>query len=460
MSEGEIQYGFLHAIRVAKRALTTRNRKANRPVNYDGILGELVRAPGYCPHVETPQEPIHVFGLTAAEMKVRLDDWYRNTKIERIGRDGPYKTRPMETQTRLHAAVVSYPVAGADMTAADEELSSLYFELSDAFVRRLYGGHLLSIYEHRDEKYRHRHYLAFAEDPSVELHPCYRAKQECHRRGELGRMGNQAFVKAGKELQGRFWAEVSNLCGFGHKDNSNPSIRLPMRAVREIARHRKLAEEAGLAARPALLENQILRRRVEELTALAEAQDMARAKAERALRVKTRAVEAMTDRTADVERTGEQAIELWRVERQGREAAQAAFEDENRLRRKADAERVEAKALSDVLAEQLDAMRLEAARSQLVAKAAREEVARLEAELVERDGLIARLWKLVPAGSGGGTEPVPATPKPVRTPPSDRLSGARPKSILEADSKMAAIARLKKALSGSGSNGGGEARER
>jgi hypothetical protein len=168
----------------------------------------------------------------------------------------------------------------------------------------------------------------------------------------------------------------------------------------------------------------------------------------------------MTDRTADVERTGEQAIELWRVERQGREAAQAAFEDENRLRRKADAERVEAKALSDVLAEQLDAMRLEAARSQLVAKAAREEVARLEAELVERDGLIARLWKLVPAGSGGGTEPVPATPKPVRTPPSDRLSGARPKSILEADSKMAAIARLKKALSGSGSNGGGEARER
>ena len=105
------------------------------------------------------------------------------------------------------------------------------------------------------------------------------------------------------------------------------------------------------------------------------------------------------------------------------------------------------------------AFRAEVERQRLEMDADKAEIARLEEGLVERDGLIARLWKLIPAGSGGGTEPAPApaAPKPARR---DRLAGARPKSLLEADSKMAAIAKLKRALSGAGSNGGGEARER
>lgn len=71
--ETEIRFGFFHQMRAGKRILATPNRKQNRGLTYCGTIGELLRKPGYCPHVEEPKPPVRLFGMSGLEVEEMLD---------------------------------------------------------------------------------------------------------------------------------------------------------------------------------------------------------------------------------------------------------------------------------------------------------------------------------------------------------------------------------------------------
>lgn len=456
--KGRVDYGFLHAIRTAKKASKRSAGRKNPPRSYSDILGEMARRPGFFPHVDAPAPPIHVFGMTADELEKELDAWYA-TPIEIEGqgfaKGKRHVRRPDSTMTRLFSAVVSYPVPIAAMTAADSELAGIYFGLADGFMGRLLGEDLRSVYEHRDEAYLHRHYQGFSKDPSVELHPCYRAKRAASGRGIPGRIGNQAYRRAGKELQYAFWMEVSAPCGFAHRDNTRISRRLPLAAVRQIKRYRQLAADALAAGVPVTMENVSLRERVEGLMAQAAQQSAARSAMETELVASRDSVQALSARVEEIERSGTEAASRWEAEKRLREDAETKWDGERVNRRDAARRAMEEKASREAAEKLLDSARAERESERAAAAMLQDRIEALEAMLADRDGTIAWLRRFVPSDGSDGADagPAPAASEPQR-PDGGRYIRPAARNILEAGSSYPPLPPRGRRR---GDEGGGEA---
>ncbi|ARJ66037.1 hypothetical protein WV31_10400 [Magnetospirillum sp. ME-1] len=460
--EGKEDYGFLHALRTALKASKGSVKRKNPPRTYSDILGEMARRPGFFPHVDAPAAPIHVFGMTADELEKELDAWYA-TPIEIEGqgfaKGKRHLRRPDSTMTRLFSAVVSYPVPIAAMTAADSELAGIYFGLADGFMGRLLGEDLRSVYEHRDEEYLHRHYQGFSKDPSVELHPCYRAKRAASGRGIPGRIGNQAFVRAGKELQYAFWLEVSAPCGFAHRDNTKVSRRLPLAAVRQIKRYRQMAADALAVGVPATVENASLRERVEALMQQAARQSAARSAVETELAASRDSVQALSARVEEIERTGAEAVSRWENEKRLREDAEAKWDGERANRRDVARRALEEKASREAAEDQLETARAARESDRAAAAMLQDRIEALEAMLADRDGTIAWLRRFAPSGGSDGADggPAPAASDAlldVQRPESGRYIRPAARNILEAGSSYPPLPPRNRRR---GDEGGGEA---
>jgi hypothetical protein len=387
--EGGRRFGFIRLIRTSKVALATPYRLGCAASTYSGVIAELERREGFCPHVENPLRPIHRFGMTGSELEAVLDRWYEETEVRLGNQNGSWMARVPPTRGRLVSAVASYPVPIADMTDADVELCEVYLGLTEAFLRRRYGDRLVAGHEHADETYRHAHYQLFDPDPLVELHPGYRAKAAAAERTSLGKAGNVAYREAMAAFQRSFAAEVSLPCGFAHRGPRRR--RLPQDAVSAIRRERRLAEEAGRVAAPVLVENVDLRRRVEELTALAEKQSADRERAEGALRLQTRRAEFLSEDVEHMASAGDEVLRLRDEDRRRREDAENALEFA-RKRNAYELERLREAERRALVAEGSNVGLLERVRSladDLEARAA--ENARLEAELTRAKRAAERL---------------------------------------------------------------------
>lgn len=422
VADGGRRFGFIHLIRTSKVALSTPHRRGCAASTYSGVIAELERREGFCPHVENPLPPIHRFGMTGSELEAVLDRWYEETEVRLGNQNGSWMARVPPTRGRLVSAVASYPVPIADMTDADGELCEVYLGLTEAFLRRRCGDRLVAGHEHVDETYRHAHYQIFDPDPAVELHPGYRAKAEASGRSSLGMAGNRAYREAMAAFQRSFAAEVSLPCGFAHRGPCRR--RLPQEAVSAIRRERRLAEEAGRVAAPVLVENVELRRRVEELTARAEEQSAARERAEGALSLQVRRAEFLSEDVEHMASAGDEALRLREEERRRREEAEVALEFA-RTRNAYETERLREAERRAIVAEESNVGLLERVRllaDALEARAAEKETLekelaratraaeRLNGDLAEARGEAARLAAEVRrlggttgAGGSGGT---------------------------------------------------------
>lgn len=168
------------------------------------ILAEASREPGAIPHVHDPQQPIHLFGCSLAEVEAEAVAWAEQA-TDSIGR----KLR--KDGLCLLSGVVSAP---PDMTAEGWDALK-----ADAIQWLAKDGRLLAVVEHADEPHQppnetktHRHFH-FYKTPAhgqrfETLHPgraaALAAKADGAHKGEQ----NQAYKQAMRATQDDFFEEV------------------------------------------------------------------------------------------------------------------------------------------------------------------------------------------------------------------------------------------------------------
>jgi len=412
-----IPLGFARLMRAGQARASGKLLKSNPGLTYSGVFGELIRLPEHSLHVDEPKPPIHLFGADVFEMTATLDAWYKTTKVCVAGKTGPYERTVRPDVQRLQAGIVAYPVPRQMMTESDFELAGLYFDSARVFFgsSAVYGEHLWAGFRHEDENYLHDHLFGFHPDPEVELHSMYAAKLECKRRGESGSEANKAYKRAGQAFQLAFFEAVCRPFGFGYKDHTKASRRLPNVAKRMIMKLEKMVHEAGLALRPVCIENAELRERVEALTAKAEEDARRRADAEGRSNKHYQTNERLAGMVDAAEKATAAAQARADEERRARLAAEEGWRAEIDSRRLVEQRIVLAKASVDRLKEDVASYVVALAEREASEERLAHRVRVLEAEAVEKDNLIRSLSG---SGGGGGGGGFPSPP-----PPSSRGSG-------------------------------------
>jgi hypothetical protein len=120
-----------------------------------GIIAEVARVAGHCPHIEFPSEPRLVYGENLQEIgavATLLSMQARDKKGRRLRRDG----------VALIAGVVSYPMLRADMTASVAEREIYEHWKIETIGWLVNSSHIAvsCIVEHTDEPYPHLHFFA------------------------------------------------------------------------------------------------------------------------------------------------------------------------------------------------------------------------------------------------------------------------------------------------------------
>ena len=176
------------------------------------VIGEAVREAEFV-HVPEPQPPIHLDGLTAAELVV----WFETVHVPAAARMtvstlGP-KPRKQRTDTpTLIGAVCSYPKPGVPQ---DEPDLVGWMQQVVRAARELYGKHLKSVLAHRDESYWHIHIIAAGDGSSVKpILSGHAAAARVARDGGTRKAQQAAFVAGCVALQDRVWALCGEPCGL------------------------------------------------------------------------------------------------------------------------------------------------------------------------------------------------------------------------------------------------------
>lgn len=158
-------------------------------------MAEAKRDPTACPHVESPQEPVLLFGCPLAEVEAKATEWAEGSR-DSIGRklriDG----------LCLLAGVVSAP---EDMT--DPQWDAMK---RDAIEWLGQDGRLVSVVEHVDESHRHFHFYKVAApgERFETLHPGRAAALAAKASGALKGDQNKAYKEAMRGLQDDFYDKV------------------------------------------------------------------------------------------------------------------------------------------------------------------------------------------------------------------------------------------------------------
>jgi hypothetical protein len=204
------------------------------------ILAEAGREEGAHPHVEAPQPPTVLHGLSLAEVEAEASAWAEGAKDargHRLRKDG----------LCLLAGVISAP---DDMSA--EVWEALKVDAVDWLGR---DGRLLSVIEHHDESHRHIHFFKTpAEGARFDsIHPGRAAAAAAKARGEVKGDQNKAYKEAMRGFQSDFFTQVGAKHGL---TRIGPAKRRLTRsgwvaeqtAAKAMAEARKQAEAAQISA--------------------------------------------------------------------------------------------------------------------------------------------------------------------------------------------------------------------
>ena len=273
------------------------------------VIGEAIREEEFV-HVPAPQPPIHLHGLTAAELVV----WYETEHVPAAARMKVSTLRPKPRKQRsdtptVIGAVCSYPKPGVPQ---DDPDLAVWKQQVVRTAKKLYGKHLKSVFAHSDESYWHIHIIAAGDGSSVKpLLSGHAAAAQVARDGGTRKSQQAAYVAGCVALQDRVWALCGEPCGLSRL-SPDPRARRARSAHLLIKEKLLLAREGQLAIDQAEVRSRTAAMGVRE-DELAEALAASRANAqtliERELEVATtvRVLGAERARLAELETALEQS---------------------------------------------------------------------------------------------------------------------------------------------------------
>lgn len=203
-----MSFQFIH-IQCTARSKPKKNRTgSDAKWTANDIAGEAMRNPLHSPHVKSPLPPVVVHGLDAYAV-VAVATARAESSLDPMGR----KIR-LDTPIML-AGVASNPIPVADLSDPDKEDEYEFWKQETvAFLNKKYGENLLSVIEHKDEKFPHVHFYVV---PPVgvgfnakKLHAGFAAGA---RAGKNMPLQKQLYSDAMRAFQDSYHLEVAVKCG-------------------------------------------------------------------------------------------------------------------------------------------------------------------------------------------------------------------------------------------------------
>ena len=176
------------------------------------VIGEAIREQEFV-HVPAPQPPMHLHGLTAAE----LVSWYETEHVPAAAlvKVPTLKPKPRKQRTdtpTVIGAVCSYPKPGLPQ---DDPGLVFWMQTVVRMAKEVYGTHLKSVFAHADESHWHIHIIAAADGSSVKpLLSGHAAAAQVARDGGTRKAQQAAYVAGCVDLQDRVWALCGEPCGL------------------------------------------------------------------------------------------------------------------------------------------------------------------------------------------------------------------------------------------------------
>ncbi len=242
-------YQFAHT-----QTYSRRGNSANRSIAH--IVGEAVRDPAHCTHVEFPQQPNLVFGVSPAAIPELIENRIADAKIRFKEKFKGKGSGIRQDQHMLEAAVFSHPCLSTDM-AKNEDLRTDYeiwrndtiAWIKSDFERR--GLDCVSIVEHLDESHPHIHAYGLARatesNPRMDTKLCH-AGHAAKAAEAVPARKTRAFKKAMSAWQDRYYDSVSirhGLLRFGPKRarDTNATYKAKQRVAKNLAEMVKKTDE-------------------------------------------------------------------------------------------------------------------------------------------------------------------------------------------------------------------------
>lgn len=169
------------------------------------IVAEAERDPAACPHVEHPEPPTVVYGVTpsaAADLAEERAGQAVDAKGRKFRKDG----------LCMLAGVTSYPEPTADL--ADPEKRAAYEAWEkDAvgWLRDRYGDRLASVVRHEDEEFPHLHFYAVPElraDGRLCIEDVHEGRKAAKEVGGVKGDQNRAYKAAMRAVQDSYFQAV------------------------------------------------------------------------------------------------------------------------------------------------------------------------------------------------------------------------------------------------------------
>lgn len=202
-------YQFIHLDSYARTGseqtrtnAATGRKSTTRKWSASDIAAEAERRPGACPHVENPQKPTVLYGVSVSDAVAAAHEWAEtatDAKGRKLRKDGHV----------LLAGVVSLPAERA------ADWPQFRADTLD-WLREKYGDRLRSVIEHTDEAHPHLHFYAVPRpgERFETLHDGHKAAAEAKAAGKLKGGQNAAYNAAMRALQDDFGAQVGQPHGL------------------------------------------------------------------------------------------------------------------------------------------------------------------------------------------------------------------------------------------------------
>lgn len=193
--------------------LETYSRKSTgKKLSVDQILDEADRKDGSCPHVEHPQKPTLVYGLSIEELR----GLHSQKCDEATTTNNKGQTRKIrKDQQTLACVVLSYPADGEDY--------NLWEDKSLQWLKEKYGSQLKTVVSHKDESHPHLHCYLMADDMrAADFNEGKKAKDDYMKSSEAkeidskqaNKNGDRAYRQAMRAWQDSYWEKVGLPCGL------------------------------------------------------------------------------------------------------------------------------------------------------------------------------------------------------------------------------------------------------
>lgn len=199
----------VYARKVAKGKTTARTARE--------IVSEAVREVNHVHHLETPGDPILLFGdnpdevLDVAETMVENE---RDPKGRKVRSDKPI----------LLAGVSSFPIRWDELDGNSRAAYEKWKSMTMDFLKQEYGKNLMSVVEHTDEERPHLHFYAVAEKVSEtrDLHPGHGKSK-----GLAGAVAMAAYKAGCRDFQDRYWMDVGLPVGLTREGPKRARLSRP-----------------------------------------------------------------------------------------------------------------------------------------------------------------------------------------------------------------------------------------